>query len=170
MGRMRCLKGLGDWKKLNYSCQDLLDFFVNNETADGQQNSLLNKLKIQEQDDYKAKIAEMGAAACWGLGDWNQMQTYVTHLPENSYNGSLYKSVLALTLTGSQNKDKLNALPLIEHTRDLLDADLTSMASQSYERSYQAIIESQVNKIKILFFLIRKIINTYRKLTIDTPV
>ena len=88
----------------------------------------------------------MGAAACWGLGNWEQMQTYVQYLPENSFDGSLYKSVLALTLTptNGQGDNKQNALSLIEHTRDLLDVDLTSMASQSYERSYQAIIEAQV--------------------------
>ncbi len=37
-----------------------------------------------------------------------------------------------------------NANLLIENTRDILDGDLTSMASQSYERSYQAIIDAQV--------------------------
>jgi FKBP12-rapamycin complex-associated protein len=92
----------------------------------------------------------MGAAACWGLGDWDQMKVYTKYLPENTYEGSLYRSVLALTNTSNNNNDETdlsyiqNASLLIEQTRDLLDPDLTSMASQSYERSYQAIIEAQV--------------------------
>ena len=114
-------------------------------TDQSTKNNLLNQLNMQQQTDYKSKIAEMGAAACWGLGDWEQMQNYVQYLPDNSFDGSLYKSVLALTLNNNTQKhERQNALQLIEHTRDLLDVDLTSMASQSYERSYQAIIDAQV--------------------------
>jgi serine/threonine-protein kinase mTOR len=106
-------------------------------------------ISSQQESKLKEKIAEMGAAACWGLGDWDQMKVYARYLPENTYEGSLYRSVLALTNT-SNNSDEMdlsyvqNASLLIEQTRDLLDPDLTSMASQSYERSYQAIIEAQV--------------------------
>lgn len=239
MGRMRCLKGLGEWKKLHYSCQDMLNFFVSNQntkasmndpifgltpttteslpaslhTSQSAQNvsnyfgnaaneiqrkpssnvlagasnignivvinpsgggqlndvsslvnsdktnkeTLLNQLNLKQQTDYKSKIAEMGAAACWGLGDWEQMQNYVNYLPENSFDCQLYKSVLALTLnrSGSPDDEKQNALALIEHSRDLLDTDLTSMASQSYERSYQAIIDAQVNFDQIYTVAIR---------------
>ena len=48
-------------------------------------------------------------------------------------------------MTQSSSKSSLKSpLALIEHTRSLLDKDLTSMTSESYERSYQAIIEAQV--------------------------
>jgi hypothetical protein len=33
MGRMRCLKGLGEWRRLHHSCQDMLHFFVGSEGA-----------------------------------------------------------------------------------------------------------------------------------------
>lgn len=112
-----------------------------NAVANSPDVSLLTQLSAHQQSDYKAKIAEMGAAACWGLCDWDNMKKYVKHLPENSYECSLYKSVLALTSTESKLS---SAASLIEHTRSLLDNDLTSMASESYERSYQAIIEAQV--------------------------
>jgi FKBP12-rapamycin complex-associated protein len=78
------------------------------------------------------------------------MKTFVKHIPKNSYDGSLYNSVLALStdLTGLSDAEietRQHATSLlIEQTRDLLDIDLTSMASQSYDRSYQAIIEAQV--------------------------
>lgn len=112
--------------------------------------SYLKQLNQQQTQQLKEKISEMGAAACWGLGEWDQMRTFVTHLPESSYNGLLYRSVLALSadLNGLADAEcdlKQQAISsLIEQTRDLLDADLTSMASQSYDRSYQAIIEAQV--------------------------
>jgi len=45
-------------------------------------------LSSQQESKLKEKIAEMGAAACWGLGDWDQMKVYARYLPENTYEGS----------------------------------------------------------------------------------
>ncbi len=204
MGRMRCLKGLGEWEKLQHSCQDLLNYFTGTDSlkkaddpdstlltvqssstsnhilhkrqssfnnlpgpvsqienilvinpagvpdemtpiyVDQPNKSFLSTLKAHEQSDYRSKIAEMGAAACWGLGDWEQMKTYVQYLPDTSLDGTVYKTVLALSTSTKHDEERKNALDLIQHARDLLDIDLTSMGSQSYERSYQAIIEAQV--------------------------
>jgi phosphatidylinositol kinase/protein kinase (PI-3 family) len=110
----------------------------------GPQTSDKSQLQLTSLQEAKLKenIAEMGAAACWGLGDWDQMKVYAKYLPETTYEGSLYRSVLALTTTPTINEKQASLL--IEQTRDLLDPDLTSMASQSYERSYQAIIEAEV--------------------------
>ena len=100
----------------------------------------------------KERVCEMGAAACWGLGDWNQMHNYVQHLPDKSYKGSLYRCILALT-SGAGGEGESSAesesrqheqRSLIDQTRDLLYHDLTSMVAQSYERSYQAIVDAQV--------------------------
>lgn len=126
--------------------------------ADQTSMSFLRHLNNQQVQQLKEKVAEMGAAACWGLGDWQEMKTFVDCLPESTYDGALYRCVLALTcdvslLIGSndasdndnpQARNSKTIVDLIEQTRDLLDADLTSMATQSYERSYQAIIEAQV--------------------------
>jgi hypothetical protein len=226
MGRMRCLKGLGDWNRLHLSCDDLLKMLnnidnpesdnldslsINKNTAysssnrlnnssipfpssksiyqrqpsiisspsnsnienvvhigtsrnmisspsivggpagdlDSQTSSYLYQLSAQQRTQLKEKISEIGAVACWGLGDWSEMKNYVKNLPENSYEGSLYSCVLELssTLNNSTNNSSnsySNIQNLIEKTRDLLDYDLTSMASQSYERSYQGIIEAQI--------------------------
>lgn len=120
---------------------------LNMSSNESNQNSLnLLQLNTAQMTQLKEKVAEMGAAACWGLGDWDKMRNYVKSLPENTYDGSLYRSILALT-TSPKDIDfssKKNASALIEQTRDLLDTDLTSMATQSYERSYQGIIEAQV--------------------------
>lgn len=139
-------------------------------TNDQQSMGYLHQLNSQQIQQLKEKVAEMGAAACWGLGDWEQMGTFVDCLPETTYDGALNRCVLALStdvsllttetsatnpgradendayraLNGAQQKGARSITDLIEQTRDLLDADLTSMATQSYERSYQAIIEAQV--------------------------
>ena len=110
-----------------------------------QQSGYISQLNPSQEAQLVEKVAEMGAAACWGLSNWDQMKTYVKHLPENSYDCSLYRSLLALSSnTELDLNTKQTAQSLIEQTRDLLDSDITSMASQSYERSYQAIIEAQV--------------------------
>lgn len=135
-------------------------------TNDQQSMGYLHQLNSQQIQQLKEKVAEMGAAACWGLGDWEQMGTFVECLPETTYDGALNRCVLALSndvsllnaetsaasvgraddndVYRAQHKGARSITDLIEQTRDLLDADLTSMATQSYERSYQAIIEAQV--------------------------
>jgi hypothetical protein len=208
MGRMRCLKGLGDWQRLNTSCADLLRLIVavdeaaasNINTSFSSKNSLLHKregstsvmshlssfaagassstienivvigstttslvlpsmepssylrqLSSGQRAELREKVCEIGAAACWGLGDWDQMKGYAKNIPSNSYDGSLYSCVLSLTSyinnnSGSSSShssaitnssSEITIRKLIDKTRDLLDGDLTSMASQSYERSYQ---------------------------------
>lgn len=115
-----------------------------------QQAQSLSMLQLNQAQmtQLKEKIAEMGAAASWGLGDWDQMKNYVKRLPTTSYDGSLYRSVLALATNPNDIEfnymKKSQTSSLIEQTRDLLDSDLTAMATQSYERSYQGIIEAQI--------------------------
>lgn len=128
-------------------------------SSEQQTISYLRQLNNQQVQQLREKVAEMGAAACWGLGDWDQMRNFVNCLSETTYDGALYRCVLALssdTLILTDTSESSNSrsdsrdtssrfiADLIEKTRDLLDSDLTSMATQSYERSYQAIIEAQV--------------------------
>nr|AWV66626.1 serine/threonine-protein kinase mTOR [Brachionus rotundiformis] len=172
MGRMRCLNGLGEWNILNQSCNNLLqtlnqiDSNQSLSTSVSQIDSLSGisrtinlasqsrvtdlsfntlQLNISDLNSLKEKISEMGAEACWGLGDWEQMKIYTKNLSDTTYEGSLYRSVIALTdNTTDFDYKKLQANSLIKKTRELLDTDLTSMATQSYERSYPGIIEAQV--------------------------
>lgn len=43
MGRLRCLKGLGEWKKLHYSCQDLLNYFTGEDQSKTEGNESKNQ-------------------------------------------------------------------------------------------------------------------------------
>jgi hypothetical protein len=76
----------------------------------------------QQQQNFKSYIAEMGAAASWGLSDWESMDTYVKLIPEKSYEGSLYRAVLSIN-----NNQFDKTVNYLQDTRDMLDTDLTSM-------------------------------------------
>lgn len=135
VGRLRCFRGLGEWEKLNDSSKNLLN--------------VLNKPFVQSCDfkqdiNLNQKIAEMGAMACWGLNEWSQMEKYLEYLPETTYEGCLYRSVFEITKNNGNDNINENAIKFIEKARDLLDPELTSSAFQSYERSYQAVIEAQI--------------------------
>ncbi len=108
---------------------------------------VLNESSIQtnvkKDTSLSEKIAEMGAVACWGLNEWDQMKSYVEYLPESTFEGSLYRSVLEI-IQNDDNGNMENTIKFIEKARDLLDNNLTSTVFQSYERSYQTIIDAQV--------------------------
>ena len=177
LGKMRCLKGLGDWTKLHHVCKDMINCISQltvirdehmDEFRDERATSIfpisplqastqvasqqrrryklstsINEQQLllthQQQQNLKSKIAEMGAAASWGLSDWDSMDKYVKLLPEKSYEGSLYRAVLSIN-----SNEFHKTVSYVQDTRDMLDTDLTSMAFQSYDRAYQAIIECQV--------------------------
>ncbi|XP_013111288.1 serine/threonine-protein kinase Tor [Stomoxys calcitrans] len=114
LGSMRCLEALGEW-------------------------SQLSKVSKQEWDTFgketKSKAAPLAAVAAWGLQDWESMQEYVKCIPEDTQDGSFYRAVLAV------HHDEFElAQRLIDETRDLLDTELTSMAGESYERAYGAMV------------------------------
>lgn len=191
LGKMRCLRGKGDWHRLQIICKEMMSYLnnlaINSAQTNGQDDSSLSTdesylrfastpfisylsplsnpmpphgnsfraysrrvtnastisdalhLGSHDQLMYKIKISEMAAAASWGLSDWTSMQSFVHNIPEKSYDGALYRSIISLN-----QQEYGKALDFINISRDLLDTDLSSMASQSYERAYQAIINTQV--------------------------
>ncbi|KAJ7306353.1 hypothetical protein JRQ81_009696, partial [Phrynocephalus forsythii] len=77
-------------------------------------------------DETQAKMARMAAAAAWGLG-------------EDTHDGAFYRAVLAL------HQDLFSlAQQCIDKARDLLDAELTAMAGESYSRAYGAMVSCQM--------------------------
>ncbi|XP_039949400.1 serine/threonine-protein kinase Tor [Bactrocera neohumeralis] len=114
LGHMRCLEALGEWSELS-------------------------SVAKQEWDnlgrDARSRAGPLAAVAAWGLQDWEAMQEYVRCIPEETQDGSFYRAVLAV-----HNEDFETAQRLIDGTRDLLDTELTSMAGESYERAYGAMV------------------------------
>ncbi|KAG8142392.1 hypothetical protein E2320_006314 [Naja naja] len=115
LGRMRCLEALGEWGQLHQQCCEKW--------------TLVN-------DETQAKMARMAAAAAWGLGQWDSMEEYTCMIPRDTHDGAFYRAVLAL------HQDLFSlAQQCIDKARDLLDAELTAMAGESYSRAYGMLSE-----------------------------
>ncbi|KAM4652055.1 serine/threonine-protein kinase mTOR [Discoglossus pictus] len=118
LGRMRCLEALGEWGQLHQQCCD-------------------NWTNVNE--DAQAKMARMAAAAAWGLEQWHSMEEYTCLIPRDTHDGAFYRAVLAL------HQDLFSlAQQCIDKARDMLDAELTAMAGESYSRAYGAMVTCQM--------------------------
>jgi FKBP12-rapamycin complex-associated protein len=118
LGRMRCLQALGEWAKLH---------------------SIASKEWDMAPLDMRENMATMAAAAAWGLGKWEDVQTYTQLIPRDSQEGCFFRAVLAI-----HHNDHLTAQPLIASARDLLEVELAAMVGESYERAYGAMINAQM--------------------------
>nr|DBA16552.1 TPA: hypothetical protein GDO54_003933 [Pyxicephalus adspersus] len=118
LGRMRCLEALGEWGQLHQQCCE-------------------NWTNVNE--DARAKMARMAAAAAWGLEQWDSMEEYTCLIPRDTHDGAFYRAVLAL----HQDLYSL-AQQCIDKARDMLDAELTAMAGESYSRAYGAMVTCQM--------------------------
>lgn len=114
IGLMQCLGALGEWS-------DLADI------ARNEWDTL--------PPDGKSRAGRLAAVSTWGLQNWEEMQEYVRCIPEDTQDGCFYRAVIAVN-DGEFEK----AQRLIDETRDLLDTELTSMAGESYERAYGAMV------------------------------
>ncbi|KAM9299260.1 serine/threonine-protein kinase mTOR [Gastrophryne carolinensis] len=118
LGRMRCLEALGEWGQLHQQCCE-------------------NWTNVNE--DARAKMSRMAAAAAWGLEQWDSMEEYTCLIPRDTHDGAFYRAVLAL------HQDLFSlAQQCIDKARDMLDAELTAMAGESYSRAYGAMVTCQM--------------------------
>lgn len=114
--QMRCLEALGQWTELN----DL-----------GKKAFLEIGDKVDAE--RKQKMAIIAARGSWAVGDWDAMESYVKQINENNQDGSYLRAVLSI-----HNGAYSDAVAYIDKVRDMFDAELTAMASESYERAYGA--------------------------------
>ncbi|TRY96882.1 hypothetical protein DNTS_015423 [Danionella cerebrum] len=70
---------------------------------------------------------------------WDSMEEYTCMIPRDTHDGAFYRAVLAL------HQDLFSlAQQCIDKARDLLDAELTAMAGESYSRAYGAMVSCQM--------------------------
>ena len=84
-------------------------------------------------------IASMAAAASWGLKQWEHMEKYAVLIPKETPQGSFFRAVLSI-----HKGDFLDAQKWIDSARESLDTELTSMAGESYQRAYSAMVSVQM--------------------------
>uniref|UniRef100_A0AAU7B991 Serine/threonine-protein kinase TOR n=1 Tax=Pyrrhocoris apterus TaxID=37000 RepID=A0AAU7B991_PYRAP len=118
LGEMRCMEALGDWEELQKVAHTHWSDFG---------------------DVGRERMSRMASAAAWGLEQWDSMERYVSCIPKDTMDGSFYRAVLAI-----HKRQFTVAQQLIDTARDLLDTELTSMAGESYQRAYPAMVSVQM--------------------------
>ncbi|KAK9883142.1 hypothetical protein WA026_001340 [Henosepilachna vigintioctopunctata] len=119
LGTMRCLEALGEWKELH----DLVEI----------------KFDYLTEDNNRQKACRLAASASFGLQNFQSMERYALMIPKDTQEGAFYRAVLAI------HKEQYEvAQAFIDNARDLLDTELTSMAGESYQRAYGAMVQVQI--------------------------
>lgn len=118
LGEMRCLDVLSEWPELTH---------------------LANMTWPTANNEQKQRMSRMAASASWGLGQWEQMEEYVRHMPAETSETAFFSAVLQV-----HKNEFHNAQNLIDKARALIDNDLTAMAGESYSRAYGAMVQVQM--------------------------
>ena len=128
LGRLRCLRALGDWDRLAQLNQQL--WATLDEKVD--------------HDETRYQTAHLGFIASWNVGDWESMRQFVSVMNPRSFKGCFGRAVLAIE---DSKFDK--ALEYIDVARQRLDAKLTALVREGYKRCYNAIVRiQQLNELE----------------------
>jgi FKBP12-rapamycin complex-associated protein len=117
LGRMRCLKAMGQWEKLYNLCKETW---------------------THADQKVKTEMAPMAAAAAWNLSEWDTMKQYVNSMVEESSEGTFFRAILSI----HRNEFAL-AQQLIDKTRHMLDTELAALVGESYIRAYDIVVRVQ---------------------------
>ncbi|KAI2189712.1 phosphatidylinositol kinase- protein kinase tor1 [Ophidiomyces ophidiicola] len=118
MGKMRCLHALGEWKMLSDLAQEKWN---------------------QASNDHRIAIAPLAAAAAWGRGQWELMDSYIGVMKDQSPDRSFFGAILSL----HRNQFK-EAADYIEKARNGLDTELSALLGESYNRAYNVVVRVQM--------------------------
>ncbi|EYE96697.1 phosphatidylinositol 3-kinase tor2 [Aspergillus ruber CBS 135680] len=118
MGKMRCLHALGEWKVLSDLAQEKWN---------------------QASLEHRKAIAPLAAAAAWGRGQWELMDSYLGVMKEQSPDRSFFGAILAI------HRNQFDeATMYIEKARNGLDTELSALLGESYSRAYNVVVRVQM--------------------------
>lgn len=137
MGKMRCLHALGEWEQLSKLAQERW---------------------TNSTHDIKRAVAPLAAAAAWGLGQWERMDTYISVMKSESPDRSFFNAILSI-----HRGNYTEASKQIIIARDLLATELTALVSESYNRAYGVVVRVQ------MLAELEEII-TYKNLPVDSDI
>lgn len=129
LGRLRCLNEIGEWHKVI----DLLD-------------EARKACRGNRQALCELALNGKGVSVALDLGRWDEFETWVGYLSEDTFQGCFYKTILLVR----QGKDmgspeKLEeAEKMLYQARCKLDLELTARVSEGYPRAYNQIVEAQI--------------------------
>ncbi|CAH2267767.1 jg15184 [Pararge aegeria aegeria] len=118
LGMMRCLEALGEWHKL---------YNITTEEWDSM------------NEDIRKKSAKIAAAASWGLQEWDSMKKYVNCIPDDTQDGAFYRAILSIH-EGNWSESR----HYVDTARSVLDAELSAVVGESYQRAYGALVNAQL--------------------------
>ena len=118
IGRMRCLKQLGEWERLEVLAATYY--------------------KVTEEDSVKREIAPLAAHAAWMRGKWQDLAHYLSAMEEGRIETEFLHAVIAV-----HEADYTKARLYIERTREQLDSELSALVSESYPRAYRVLVAVQ---------------------------
>ncbi|KAL3309051.1 hypothetical protein Ciccas_012407, partial [Cichlidogyrus casuarinus] len=119
LGRMRCLHALGHWPQLI---------------------SIANERWTLATKELRSEMGPFAITAAWSLNLWDKFAQFVAAIPTDSkVSSSFFNAVLAV-----RKDDFASAREHIARARDMLDAGLTTSASENYSRAYSDLLDAQL--------------------------
>jgi tetratricopeptide (TPR) repeat protein len=119
LGRMRCLKALGEWSQLDVLTRDAWPRLENNAAG-------------------RSMVAPLAARAAWALGDWSALEEYATYISEFTQQGAFMRAVLAV------HRQAFDAAHhFIDRSRKLVANEFASAGGESYSHAYRRVVTVQ---------------------------
>ena len=118
LGRMRCLRALGEWPRLAALAREAWPRLEGNRYG-------------------REYVAPLAARASWALGEWSELEGFLAYTDESQLEGSFYRAVLCVHRLSFDE-----AQAHIDNARRILGLQFTS-ASESYSRSYRRVVTLQ---------------------------
>jgi len=132
LGRMRCLRALGQWHRLALLSNEFW------EKGDEEPSSRSKVRRFDEEPTIRSKIAPLAAEAAWDLGQWDRMPALLEWMEEDRIESPFFKALYAV------HRSEFDAARrFVEQARARLDAELTAVVGESYNRAYRAIVKVQ---------------------------
>lgn len=118
MGKMRCLHALGEWRSLSEIAQE----HWSNATPENRRN-----------------MSALAAAAAWGRGEWDLMDTYISVMKDNSPDRAFFGAILAIQRDHFEDAQKH-----IFRAREGVNSEITATIGESYNRAYGVVVRTQM--------------------------
>jgi len=119
LGRMRCLKALGEWQRLDSLSRDAWPRLAGNDVG-------------------LRAVAPLAARAAWALGRWDDMEEYISRTDELTSQGAFFRAVLAV-----HRMSFTAAGRFIDRARRVLAAEFAAMGNETFARAYRKMVTVQ---------------------------
>jgi FKBP12-rapamycin complex-associated protein len=117
MGRLRCLKALGEWELLSRAADEAWE---------------------RGSVEVHVQVAPFAAGAAHNIRDWKLLDKYLHAIPPSDEDGNFYRAISCVS-RGSWS----DARSFIIEARKQADVEMTALVAESYVRAYSAAVRLQ---------------------------